>query len=325
MRTTRCSLALLCTLLPLAMPRGELPAQQPRDRWSPLFVYDSAADRMLLFGGSFRGPDTRTWAWQGNAWTVVADSGPATRDDMAFAMMGTPATPIFFGGRGPIKNSDGQTLQHAYRETWRFELGRWHLVDTLGPEGRSGPSGVYDPIRKRFVVFGGRIGASQRGEPPRPWASGTWEWDGTRWAHFSGDEPPARAGAATAWDAATGMVIMHGGVRDGTLMTDTWGWNGRRWTQLATDGPTTAFGAATTWPDGGVVMFGGHRMDAPNPTATWHWNGKQWREVADGGPPPRTFSAMATDTRRERVYLIAGKNDFWYLGPDFKWVQVYPE
>lgn len=300
-----------------------LSAQLPRDRWVPLFVYDSTADRLLLFGGSFSGPDSRTYAFQHDRWSVVADSGPATRDDMAFGMVN--GAPTFFGGRGQVRDASNQPMQRAYRETWRFDAGRWRLVDTTGPEGRSHPQGAYDPIRKRLVVFGGRSGVAQRGEPTRPNASDTWEWDGSRWHQLRAPEPPGRAGFVMAWDAAAKMVIIHGGISNSVLLTDTWGWNGTKWTQLSTAGPKTAFGAAATWPAGGIVMFGGHRMNDPDPTGTWHWNGKEWREVATTGPAARSFNAMTTDMRRGRVYLIAGKNDFWYLDRDFTWVLVSGE
>ena len=45
--------------------------------------------------------------------------------------------------------------------------------------------------------------------------------------------PPARAGAAMAYDAATGTAVLFGGNNPGGQLGDTWTWDGTTWTQQA--------------------------------------------------------------------------------------------
>ncbi len=295
----------------------------PIGRDLPAFVYDSIGDRLLLFGGTLLSPDARTFAWQNEKWSVVNDSGPYYRDDMAAVSMPSAGAMVFFGGHSE-RAVDGQRgkRQTVFKETWRFESNKWTLVDTSGPEARAHVQGAYDPVRRKFVVFGGTLGVSNYGEPRRPFATDTWEWDGARWTQKSNDGPPGRMGFVMAYDAVSKMVIVHGGVRDNVALKDTWGWNGTRWQQLGANGPQSVYGAAASNPNGGVVLFGGHRLSEPSSPDTWAWNGREWSSVATGGPKPRSFNAMATDTKRKRIYLIGGGDDFWYLTPAFKWVEV---
>jgi hypothetical protein len=47
----------------------------------------------------------------------------------------------------------------------------------------------------------------------------------------SAGQPPARAGAAMAFDAANGTVVLFGGNGKSNSLRDTWVWNGSTWTQ----------------------------------------------------------------------------------------------
>ena len=304
----------------------------PRDRQIPLFVYDSVGDRLLLYGGLL-GPnqtdiDPKTYAWRDGRWSVVAQVGPRSRDDVAFGLDPRTSSVIMFGGRGrPVPND----LPGAYRETWRFDGSAWTLLDTLGPNGRAHPQGAFDVSRGRFVVFGGADGSRANG----PVTTDTWEWDGARWTRFEVPGPPGRTGHVMAYDRAAKVVIVHGGVRnaDRVALTDTWAWNGERWRLLTMEGPRTIFGAAASAPDSGIVVFGGHTLGGKS-NATWLWNGKSWTKVASDGPPARIFNALATDTRRRRVYMLGGGdnpgdgwrtyNDMWYLDASMRWVRVDP-
>ena len=307
-------------------------AATPRDRQLPVFVYDSVGDRLLLYGGLL-GPnlediDPKTYAWRDGRWSVIAQTGPRSRDDIAYGLDPRASTVVMFGGRGrPVPGG----RPGAYRETWRFDGTRWALLDTLGPNGRAHSQGAFDVVRNRFVVFGGADGAHANG----PVTTDTWEWDGAKWTRFDTPGPPGRTGHVMAYDRAMKVVIVHGGVRnaDRVALTDTWAWDGERWRLLTMEGPRTIFGAAASAPDRGIIVFGGHTLDGKS-NATWYWNGKAWRRVATEGPAPaaRIFNALATDTRRRRVYMLGGGdntgdgwrtyNDMWYLDADLRWVQL---
>ena len=124
------------------------------------------------------------------------------------------------------------------------------------PTARWGASMAYDAATGSVVLFGGF-------QPPQRPASAT-PGPGTAPPGPSSTRrpsPSARSGAAMAYDAATGTVVLFGGVKDsGGTLADTWTWDGTTWTQQhpATSPPARydaamAYDAAT----GTVVLFGG--------------------------------------------------------------------
>ena len=308
------------------------------DRQIPVLAYDSVHDRLLLYGGALTrrtpdgdaiDPDPRTLAWDGRSWSVVAQTGPRSRDEAAYGFDPLDAALYLFGGRGNATLSDTTGIRIAFRETWRFAGNRWTLVDSMGPQPRSSPLGAYNAARRKLVVFGGALG-SRGGRGVL--ATDTWEWDGKQWQRFDVPGPTGRTGHIMAYDAHNKLVIVHGGVRsvDRVALTDTWAWNGESWRLLTMEGPRSIFGAASTAPDSGIVLFGGHTLQGPT-RGTWQWDGKTWRNITTEGPAARTFNAMTMDTRRKRVYLLGGTSenqpgtaltDLWYLESG-KWVRVY--
>ena len=314
----------------------------PGPRVAGLVAYDAKRDRLVVYGGLLGGPglnpldaDPRTLAWDGRAWSIIARSGPRSRNEVAFGVDPRDGSIILVNGRGqgepPPATATGPRIRERipFRETWRFDGTTWTLVDTLGPEGGASPQAAFDVARGRLVFFGGAIG--NRGAGPLQLA--TWEWDGRRWTRFDFPGPPGRTGHVMAYDAKARHVIVHGGVRaaDRTPLTDTWAWDGRAWTQLGRDGPRTIFGAAATDPDSGIVLFGGHTMNGATDD-TWYWNGKTWATLSAKGPVARTFNGVATDMRRRRIYLYGGSAegggealaDLWYLDARKTWVRLLP-
>ena len=72
--------------------------------------------------------------------------------------------------------------------------------------------------------------------------------------------PPARTGAAMAYDAATESVVMFGGQADGGALADTWTWDGSNWTQQhPATSPSARAGALMAYdPEShGVILVGG--------------------------------------------------------------------
>ncbi|MDQ6855784.1 MAG: hypothetical protein M3Z57_01765 [Candidatus Dormibacteraeota bacterium] len=70
--------------------------------------------------------------------------------------------------------------------------------------------------------------------------------------------PPARSGAASAYDSTAGVTVMFGGVSgSGQPLTDTWTWDGSTWTSAAR-GPGALAGTRLVDDpaDGGVLLLG---------------------------------------------------------------------
>jgi hypothetical protein len=303
----------------------------PASRLAAAVAYDQARDRILVYGGLLAGrgpgvdpldPDPRMYAWQQGQWSVVTETGPRSRDEMATAVDPHTGMLIMFGGRGlgAERDSRGFSVRVPFRDTWTFDGERWRLADTSGPDARSSPKGAFDSARNRFVLFGGAIGNAG---PTAVLSTDTWEWDGQRWTRFDVPGPPGRTGHVMAYDANARVIIVHGGVRsaDGVALTDTWAWNGKVWKLLTMEGPRSIFGAATTALDSGIVMFGGHMLRGSS-AATWQWDGRSWRTIATEGPAPRTFNSLVTDVRRKRIYLLGGGPDeIWFLDAGSGWMK----
>jgi galactose oxidase-like protein len=121
--------------------------------------------------------------------------------------------------------------------------------------------------------------------------------------------PPARFGAAMAYDAATRTVVLFGGVTRSGVVGSTWTWNGSTWTQQSpASSPPARELAAMTYDvaTGTVVLFGGngrhfHLAD------TWTWNGSTWAKQSPAAhPSARVLAAMAYDAATGTAVLFGG-------------------
>ncbi|HET9690234.1 MAG TPA: hypothetical protein VFP61_03720 [Acidimicrobiales bacterium] len=192
------------------------------------------------------------------------------------------------------------------------------------------PAMAYDPDTGEVVLFGGVLPG---GTP----SDQTWEWNGTKWLQppVAGAVPPARSGAALAFDGVHHQFLLFGGLDSaGRGLNDTWAWNGASWVQLATAAdavrPPASFGgalAANPGDMGGLVLVGGTIPPAtasapaatttappaspvaPGPslvTDTYTWTGTAWVDQGPSGPPPRTGAALALDPVHRQTVLFGG-------------------
>jgi hypothetical protein len=72
---------------------------------------------------------------------------------------------------------------------------------------------AYDPEASKVVLFSG-VGAP----------ADTWTWDGTNWTEqHPAQSPPARQGAALAYESDHGYTVLFGGFSStATNLADTW-------------------------------------------------------------------------------------------------------
>jgi hypothetical protein len=79
-------------------------------------------------------------------------------------------------------------------------------------------------------------------------------------ATAAGGNPPARSGAAMAYDSAAGVTVMYGGsAATGSALHDTWLWNGTTWALVAQSGgpgPMVDVHMSGDPHDGGVLLIG---------------------------------------------------------------------
>lgn len=138
--------------------------------------------------------------------------------------------------------------------------------------------------------------------------------------------PPVRADASAAFDAATGNVVLFGGLQQetgtGSPLNDTWTWDGTTWMQQhPSDSPsprgdaTMAYDTATNT----VVLFGGDANGIPQGD-TWTWNGTTWTQQHPAtSPPARLGAAMVDDAALGKVILFGGNTLDSYLNDTWAW------
>ncbi len=170
---------------------------------------------------------------------------------------------------------------------------------------------AYDAATHSTVLFGGGNGS---GTPSVTYGE-TWLWQRGAWSQLSPSTSPSpRQGPGMAYDAATGTVVLFGGVdTSGTNLNDTWTWDGITWTQqfppvsppgrqFDTQGMT--YDAATHT----VIFFGGQLSNQDVLGDTWTWNGvaKTWTQQFPTSRPSARRTAIAYDYANKTVVLFGG-------------------
>ena len=131
------------------------------------------------------------------------------------------------------------------------------------------------------------------------------------------DSPPARQGAAMAYDAKDGYTVLFGGAWiNGTnldpapvALYDTWTYRGGLWAQLRIPGPPVSVNIAAAYDpvDGYVVLFGGCAEPCLNASdQTWTFSGGLWSRLDVPGPPAMIFAQMAWDPPLGELVLCGG-------------------
>ena len=305
----------LGTLLAAAVPTAVLPASDPRATTPPpvpgplldvrnghAMAYDSDRERVLLFGGA----DERQvlgdlWEWDGRRWSLLASEGPPPRTFAALAYDRARHRLVLFGGNRVLfgKGGDEET---CLGDLWEWYDAAWHEVHATGPPARAEAAMTYDRAHRRTLLFGGYRGSGASRER----LGDTWAFDGVSWNRVAGPGPQARNGAAMAFDARRGRVVLFGG--SGGPREDTWEWDGVAWRRV--DAPTPGrYNSAMAYDARlhAILRFGG--WDGKDRVAeTWRYDGRRWTPVPGSGPGPRNHAAMAYDDKR-RVMVLFGGHD----------------
>ena len=138
----------------------------------------------------------------------------------------------------------------------------------------------------------------------------------TNWTQASpAASPPARSGAAVAYDEHTNQLVVFGGTdKSGAVLGDTWIWGGSTWTQAnPAASPTARTGAAMAYDavHGQLVLFGGTTPVGGLQGDTWIWNGTTWaKQQPLNSPPSRSGAAMAYDVASSQLILFGGNAPF---------------
>jgi hypothetical protein len=273
-------------------------------------AYDSARNRVVVFGGLTDGVGVTqdTWEWDGETWVNRTPTGlkPSKRSNFAMVYDSARGRVLLFGGA----DVNAQPLG----DTWEWDGTSWVEVTPASgsPTPRNDYAMAYDSARGRVVLFGGYAsGFSQE----------TWEWDGAAWNQVFpfGQSPDPRFFSAMAYDAARQKMVLFGGF--GGSGQDTWEYDGTSWSNVTPAGaspdPRTEHAMIYDSARQKVVLFGG-RSSGNFVADSWEWNGTDWAPVTPSGKSPaaRAEHAMVYDSALHRAVLFGGydfarDNDTW--------------
>jgi hypothetical protein len=293
------------------------PTGTPGGRASFASVYDARNRRMVIFGGydGVTPPLLRTndvWALSLEGplgWTRIDPSGtpPAPRMGSTPGYDAIDGAMYVFGGTGESYSN----------ELWKLTLDgtpAWSRVDaTVAPPARAQQTGGYDPVSRRFVVFGGYDDRYLYGDlwniDPR---AATPDWTDVT------PDPNVRArwgalGAVT----QEGDLIVAGGVnRSGTLEADVW--------SIRVGSPVEWHAVSDLYPyrlqevmvldtaRHRLVAFGGSDGAYRNDTYVHPLDtGRGWRPLATSGtlPGPRRLHTGVYDPAGDRLIVFGGFDD----------------
>ncbi len=253
----------------------------PAARFGHTGLYDSASNRMMVFGGGLGGPGPCAndyWILkQANAvggtptWTSVSPSGSAPAPRMRHSSVYDTATNslIIFGGF--------DCTSTYFNDVWRLSNANdstgtpaWTHVVPSGtpPSARQASAAVYDAATNSLILFGGGAGASVFSDV---WVLSNANGSGgaPTWTQLTvaSSGPAARTGHSAVYDSQNSRMIIYGGVSGSAVFDDTWilsdanGVGGTpTWTQLTpvTPGPPRYDHSAVYDPvSNQMTIFGG--------------------------------------------------------------------
>ncbi|MFX0184924.1 MAG: Kelch repeat-containing protein [Candidatus Hodarchaeota archaeon] len=246
-------------------------ANPPPARMNNGMVYDSVNQKVILFGGySATGGSSACDTWifdsQTEEWSELdPEIHPPSSSDRTMYYDLVNQKIIQFGG---FRNVGGHM-----DETWMYdyENNSWqNLNPSIRPDGRYGPTLVYDPINQRGLLFGGRI----IGVANDIWA---FYYTNNSWVELHPIENPSRRyWHSMVYDSVNKKGIIFGGYGNyPEIFNDTWIYDvsSNVWTELdAATKPTDRLGHTMTYDsiNRKVILFGGAGLDLDNPyNDTW--------------------------------------------------------
>ena len=299
----------------------------PGERQWAAAAFDSARERVVLFGGGAGSPlfGNALWEHDGDSWMERAildpegDGSPPPRAFPAAVYDAHRNVTVLFGGFGiPDMN--------YYTELWEWDGASWTRREPQDPEGDGNPEGAYanqmvfDSARNVVLLVSGDMEA---GEELRQW-----EWNGASWVrHLNADacgHGPLTVGNgfALAYDAVRERVVLFGGTKvDTSDADDTWEWDGSSWCRVIPEdpegdgNPNGRYASQMVYDEnrGVAVMYGQAGQGPIDADGTvWEWDGLSWRMII---PPCATAGTCPKQTKQHNmVYVSSTGHTMMYGG-----------
>ena len=329
---------------PTPEPATSTPMPKPGPRYMHNLVYNQAAKKFILFGGSTPPSgysacnyqsdtwaydlNTKTWNEMNPNYAPPAGQGAMAYDaesDRVVLFVGNLAVPwqsepdVDLPGSGAhcIAYVDDPTTLTPGDETWVYDYAKneWTRMETTdGPSGLQSTRMVYNDAADRMILFGGWY----VGEGPNKGASNeTWVYDlnSNTWTEMSPDvSPPGRKDHAMAYDAESDRVILWGGGGPNPIdVGGVWAYdlNADTWEELElSDMPRPIKGAAMVYDalnDRTLLYFRKEFW-------AYDYKDKQWRLLSDS-PSPSTllWHSLVYDSSNDLILNYGGGYHFLQL------------
>ena len=317
----------------------------PDPRFFHAAAYDSAGDRMVIFGGEVV-IESRYIAVTDELWELsLGDSMTWTRPKPEGESPGARAGHQMINdpvGGGFLVFGGSRAANDVFRLIPR-DTPRWTRLRGSGDAAipRSGLDVVYDSARDRFLAFGGTQGGNDPIDvdafSPRP--APTWARLG------SGRLASARFGHAWVHDSRRDRAVIFGGQTAAGYLTDPWALSledPTHWEPLEVpgDGPPARHEPVGVYDPlrDRAVFFGGWTYLDNYFNDAWilSFAGPlSWTRASPGGetPPARRGHAAAYDPLRDRMLVFGGYDgshdldDLWALDltGDMHWEKLSPQ
>jgi hypothetical protein len=198
----------------------------PNARTGQTAIYDSASDRMTIFGG-VNGANTIYDSWVLTAangigtpsWILLSAASTAPSLSYQSAVYNSTAdTMLVFGGSSSANKLQPQS--HAFLLSNANGLGSTEAAWTLGgPAARFGQTGFYDSVTNNWFVFGGEHASSDNLNFNDYWeatdivGSSNLVWNKLQ---QNGTTPSARYGQTGLYDSVSDRLMIFGGATAST-------------------------------------------------------------------------------------------------------------
>ena len=293
------------------------------DRFKPVSFVDAARERVYAglgvgqeSGGELDDSFKVRPLDRDEPWTPVPAVGPSWRMSAVAAVDAAARRALVFGGGD---ENSGQIDGEEFSDLWAFDLDTqaWSLLASGNPPiPRTEALGVFDPVRRRLIVHGGRYT-----NPSAVALSDTWVFDAVTGSWSS--PPTGSYGGVWAelgvYDPVRDRVISFGGAgRSSQVHVLPLGPTIGTWSELAALGTppfaSSLYHAAAYDSLGDRVIVVGEKT--PGSTGVWALtltDPPTWSELSpSGAPPPSRYGAqLVGDPERGRVVLIGGSPVTW--------------
>ena len=153
-------------------------ASAPGARAAGSLAWDPGSSRVVLYSGN--GADAEpgvirddAWAWDGKAWTRLAESGPVPGRWPAAMVAGDDGQVLVYGGHQVID----EALPPALGDTWVLSDGAWSLDDDAGGPGPLVNAQALAHPTLGILLAGGSDLDGETGD--------VWRWTGDRWETYA--------------------------------------------------------------------------------------------------------------------------------------------